>query len=93
MKYMIGMNNSQTVGMNATQSIGAMKITSVLGDASTFITGKLMEIIEGDVHSETKQGKTTINSDKGIETSSQDSINRHAQVEVQNKSGEKGKAH
>ncbi len=88
---MIGMNNTQTVGMNATQSIGAMKMTSVMGDASMFITGKLMEIIEGDVHSETKQGKTTVNSDKGIETSSQASINRHAQEEVQHNSGEKSK--
>ncbi|KEY19884.1 hypothetical protein HY04_01280 [Kaistella antarctica] len=85
---MIRMKNTQTVGMNATQSIGAMKMTSVLGDASMFITGKLMEIIEGDVHSETKQGKTTVNSDKGIETSSQSSINRHAQEEVQHNSGE-----
>jgi len=68
-----------------------MKMTSVMGDASVFITGKLMEMIEGDVHSETKQGKTTINSDKGIETSSNASINRHAQEQVQNNSGEKSK--
>ena len=87
----VGMNASEMIGMNATQSIGAMKMTSVLGDASMFITGKLMEVIEGDVHSETKQGKTTINSDKGIETSSQASINRHAQEEVQHNSGEKSK--
>ena len=87
----IGMNSSKSIGMNATQSIGAMKMTSVMGDASVFITGKLMEMIEGDVHSETKQGKTTINSDKGIETNSQASINRHAQEEVQNNSGEKSK--
>ncbi|SFC45971.1 bacteriophage T4 gp5 trimerisation domain-containing protein [Kaistella jeonii] len=90
---MIGMNNSQTVGMNATQSIGAMKMTSVMGDASMFITGKLTEMIEGDVHSETKQGKTTVNSDKGIETTSNASITRHAQEEVQHNSGEKSKAH
>ncbi len=87
----IGMNSSKSIGMNATQSIGAMKMTSVMGDASVFITGKLMEMIEGDVHSETKQGKTIVNSDQGIETNSQASINRHAQEEVQNNSGEKSK--
>lgn len=54
----IGMNRSQSVGMNTTQTVGGMKMTSVMGDASVFITGKLMEMIEGDVHSETKQGKT-----------------------------------
>lgn len=89
----IGMNSTQSVGMNATESVGAMKMTSVVGDASMFITGKLTEMIEGDVHSETKQGKTTVNSDQGIETSSQASINRHAEEEVQNNSGEKSKNH
>jgi len=87
----IGLNSSQSIGMNATQSIGAMKMTSVLGDASVFITGKLTEMIEGDVHSETAKGKTIVNSDQGIETNSQASINRHAQEEVQNNSGEKSK--
>ena len=89
---MIGMNNSQTVGMNATQSIGAMKMTSVLGDASMFITGKLMEIIEGDVHSETKQGKTIVNNEGGIETATNVQIKKDAQGNVDNRSGEKGKS-
>ncbi|MCW3170835.1 phage baseplate assembly protein V, partial [Chryseobacterium sp. 09-1422] len=87
----IGMNRSQSIGMNATQSVGAMKMTSVLGDTSMFITGKLTEMIEGDVTSEVKQGKTVINSDLGIETSSNGSISKHAQNEVQNNSGERSK--
>ena len=87
----IGMNSSQSIGMNATQSVGAMKMTSLVGDASMFITGKLMEVIEGDVHSEVKQGKTVINSEKGIETSSNGSISKRAQNEVQNNSGERSK--
>ncbi|MFC0427324.1 hypothetical protein [Chryseobacterium scophthalmum] len=45
-------------------------MTSVIGDTSMFITGKLTEMIEGDVTSEVKQGKTVINSDQGIETTS-----------------------
>lgn len=89
---MIGMNNTQTVGMNATQSIGAMKMTSVMGDASMFITGKLMEMIEGDVHSETKMERNEI-SHEDIEISSGKSITKNAQEEVKNNSGEKSKNH
>ena len=89
----IGMNSSQSIGMNATQSIGAMKMTSVLGDASVFITGKLMEMIEGDVHSETKQGKTVVNSEGGIETSTNGQIKKDAQGNIENKSGEKGQSY
>ncbi|MGI9653504.1 phage baseplate assembly protein V, partial [Chryseobacterium sp. RLHN22] len=87
----VGMNKSDTIGLNNTQSVGAMKMTSVLGDTSMFITGKLTEMIEGDVTSEVKQGKTIINSDQGIETSSNGSISKHAQKEVQNNSGERSK--
>ena len=89
----IGMNKSSNITLNSTQSIGAMKMTSVIGDANMFITGKLTEIIDGDVHSETKQGKTTVNADKGVETSSNSSIHHQAQNEVQNNSGEKSKNH
>ncbi|MCX8534690.1 phage baseplate assembly protein V, partial [Chryseobacterium luquanense] len=89
----VGVNKSDTIGMNNTQSVGAMKMTSVMGDTSMFITGKLTEMIEGDVTSEVKQGKTMINSDQGIETSSNGSITKHAQNEVQNNSGERSKNH
>jgi hypothetical protein len=56
----IGMKRSQSIGMNAIQSVRAMKMTSVLGDTCMFITGKLTEMIEGDVHSEVKQGKHSL---------------------------------
>ncbi|MCU7613060.1 phage baseplate assembly protein V [Chryseobacterium sp. GMJ5] len=87
----VGMNKSDTISLNHTQSVGAMKMTSVLGDTSMYITGKLTEMIDGDVTSEVKQGKTVINADQGIETNSNASINKHAQNEVQNNSGEKSK--
>jgi len=87
----IGMNRTQSIGLNATQSVGAMKMTSVIGDTSMFITGKLTEMIEGDVTSEVKQGKTVVNSDQGVETTSNGSISKHAQKEVQNNSGERSK--
>ena len=81
-----------SIGMNSTQSIGAMKMTSVVGDASVFITGKLTEMIDGDVHSETKMERNEV-SEKSMNIQSNDSINKHAQKEVQNNSGEKSKAH
>ena len=68
-------------------------MTSVVGDASMFITGKLTEMIEGDVHSETKQGKTVINNEGGIETSTAGQINKDAQGSIDNRSGEVGKSH
>ena len=89
----IGMNRTQSIGLNATQSVGAMKMTSVVGDASMFITGKLTEMIEGDVHSETAKGKTIVNSESGMETVSNGAITKHAQNDIDNKSGEKGKSH
>ncbi|OBW39861.1 hypothetical protein AB670_03799 [Chryseobacterium sp. MOF25P] len=89
----IGMNRTQSIGLNATQSVGAMKMTSVIGDTSMFITGKLTEMIEGDVHSETKQGKTIVNSEGGIETASNGTINKHAKNNIDNRSLEKNKAH
>ncbi|MCD9856800.1 hypothetical protein LUD75_18900 [Epilithonimonas sp. JDS] len=66
------MNSSQSIGLNATQSVGAMKMTSVIGDASMFITGKLTEMIDGDVHSETKMERNEISTD--IQFSSNKSI-------------------
>ncbi|MFC3161060.1 phage baseplate assembly protein V [Chryseobacterium arachidis] len=50
----VGMNKSDTIGMNNSQSVGAMKMTTVMGDTSMFITGKLTEMIEGDAVSEVK---------------------------------------
>lgn len=88
----IGMNSSQSIGLNSTQTVGAMKMTSVVGDASVFITGKLTEMIDGDVHSETKMERNEV-SEKSMNIQSNDSINKHAQKEVQNNSGEKSKAH
>lgn len=88
----VGMNKINTVGMNNTESVGATKITSVVGDTSMFITGKLTEMIEGDVHSEVKNGKTVMNSEQGIETSCSASIHHEAQKEVHNNSGEMSKS-
>lgn len=87
----VGMNKSDSIGMNNTESVGAMKITSVVGDASVFITGKLTEMIEGDVHSETKKERNEI-SHEDMVLSSNKNINKNAQLEVKNNGGENSKS-
>ncbi|KXH85006.1 type VI secretion system Vgr family protein [Chryseobacterium kwangjuense] len=84
----VGMNKSESVTMNDTQNVGAMKITSVIGDASMMITGKLTEIIDGDVHSEVKKERKEYAGE--VEHSSNEgTIHQNAKVEVKNNSGEK----
>lgn len=84
----VGMNRSQSIGLNASQNIGGMKMTSVIGNASMFITGKLTEIIEGDVESEVKKERKEYAAE--VENSSVNgSINQNAQNVVNNNSGEK----
>ncbi|MFV0529916.1 MAG: bacteriophage T4 gp5 trimerization domain-containing protein [Flavobacteriales bacterium] len=84
----VGMNKSDSIGMNNTESVGAMKMTSVVGDASMFITGKLTEMIEGDVHSETKKERKEYASE--VENSSTEGkLHQNAKDQVENNSGEK----
>ncbi|ASK29657.1 Vgr family protein [Chryseobacterium sp. T16E-39] len=85
----VGMNKTESVTMNDTQSVGAMKITSVVGDASMMITGKLTEIIDGDVHSETKKERSEV-SDGKITTHSSGTNEQHSDKTVKNNSSEKG---
>ncbi len=92
MSTTVGMNKSDNVGLNNTESVGAMKLTSVVGDASMFITGKLTEIIDGDVHSETKKERNEV-SEKDINIQSGKFVHKHAQEQVQNNSGEISKSH
>ncbi|KQT15036.1 hypothetical protein ASG31_15650 [Chryseobacterium sp. Leaf404] len=65
-----------------------MKMTSVLGDTSMFITGKLTEMIEGDVHSETKMERNEV-SDGKIVTQSAGTNEQHSDKIVKNNSSEK----
>jgi hypothetical protein len=88
----VGMNKTSSIGMNNSESVGAMKMTSVVGDASLFITGKLTEMIEGDVHSETKKERNEIAHEDMILNSNKN-INKNAQLEVKNNGGEKSKSH
>lgn len=85
----VGMNKYDSIGMNNTESVGMMKMTSVIGDTSMFITGKLTEMIEGDVTSETKKERHIISEGKIISQSS-GTHEHHSDKAVKNNSGEKG---
>jgi len=93
MTVTVSQNKTETITMNNTESVGMVKSTTVLGDASLSIRGKLDEIIDGDVHSEVTKGKTIVNSENGIETSSDGMIKRNSQGEMQHNSAEKTKFH
>lgn len=88
----IGLNNSQSIGMNSTQSVGAMKMTSVVGDASVFITGKITEMIEGDVHSETMKERNEVSEGKII-TQSTGTNEQHSKKIVKNNSNEQSNSY
>ncbi|MDI9312481.1 MAG: hypothetical protein QM535_19885, partial [Limnohabitans sp.] len=87
----VGMNKTNSVGANHTETIGGMKNTAVTLDMMTMVTGKLTEVIDGDVHTETKKGKTSVNSGKGIDITSTENLNKHSDKEVQINSAEKSK--
>jgi hypothetical protein len=84
----VGMNKTESITMNSSQSVGAMKMTSVVGDASMMITGKLTEIIDGDVLSETKKERNEVSEGK-IVTQSTGTNEHHSDKIVKNNSAEK----
>ena len=86
----IGANNTVSVGQNNTQSIGLMNDLAVGGSSMMMVTGDFTEMIQGNLTSETKKDRSEI-SDAGIEISSSESINKHAQKEIQNNSAENSK--
>ena len=47
-----------------------------------YVNGALTEVIEGDLHSETKKGKTMLNSEGGIESNSVEMINLNAEGKI-----------
>lgn len=78
--------------MNNTESVGAVKTTSVAGDANLMITGKLMEMIEGDLISETKSERTTI-SDGKVSNQSKEEFEIHSQKQIKKNNAEYGTNH
>ena len=47
-----------------------------------YVNGALTEVIEGDLHSETKKGKTMLNNEGGSESNSAEMINLNAEGKI-----------
>ena len=77
--------------VNITETAGKAKKTDVCGDMFVYVNGALTEVIEGDLHSETKKGKTMINSEGGIESNSVEMINLNAEGKIHGNSNENTK--
>ena len=86
--------NNKIVGVGANQviSIGNSNNISIVGNNALNVGGEMIETIMGDLKSHTEKQRV-ISSEKGYEASSNGSINKHSQKEIQNNSGEKAKAH
>lgn len=81
------MNISASAVMNYTQMVGVNYTSTVAGNASHFITGKLFELIEGDVHSETLNGREEV-SDGKINIFAQSEFEQHSLKSLKNNSSE-----
>jgi type VI secretion system secreted protein VgrG len=86
-----GANISEAAGVNKSETVGAIKNSFVGGDSMMNVGGKLTEIIEGDVHSETKKGENIVNAEKGMNFNSNGKIQKHSEKEVQVNAAEKSK--
>lgn len=75
-----------TVGMNKADSLDMSNIETV-GDTSMMIAGRLTEIIDGDVHSETKKERNEVSEGKII-TQSTGTNEQHSDKMVKNNSAE-----
>ena len=76
---------------NITETAGKAKRSDIGGDMFVYVNGALTEVIEGDLHSETKKGKTMLNSEGGIESNSAEMINLNAEGKIHGNSNENTK--
>ncbi|CAM3794487.1 hypothetical protein FLGE108171_15245 [Flavobacterium gelidilacus] len=90
----ISAGNNKTIGVGANQNVfvGNSNNVSVSGNNALNVGGEMIETIMGDFKSHTEKERI-VSSEKGYESSSNGSINKHSQKEIQNNSGEKAKAH
>ena len=87
-----GNNKTISVGANQNVSVGNSNNVNIGGNNALNVGGEMIEIIMGDLKSHTEKQRI-VSSEKGYESSTNGSINKHSQKEIQNNSGEKAKAH
>ncbi|APT23657.1 hypothetical protein BU993_11845 [Flavobacterium columnare] len=78
---LVALNENDTISGTSTESIGGVKNTYIGMDMMTHITGKLVEVIQGDVHSETKNERKET-SEKPIIILSNESIFKNSDKKI-----------
>ena len=73
--------------VNITETAGKAKRSDICGDMFVYVNGALTEVIEGDLHSETKNARTE-NSTGGMVVNSEGAIENHSQQKVRINGGE-----
>ena len=73
--------------VNITETAGKAKRSDIGGDMFVYVNGALTEVIEGDLHSETKNARTE-NSTGGMVVKSEATIENHSQQKVRINGGE-----
>ncbi len=84
------MNISESAGVNKATNVGALNTMFVGGDSMMNVMGKLTEMIEGDMISETKKERNEVSNEE-MNIQSTGMINKHSDKEIQNNSAEKSK--
>ena len=84
------LNISESAGVNKATTVGALNTMFVGGDSMMNVMGKLTEMIEGDVHSETKKERNEVSEGK-IVSQSTENQEYHSDKEVKNNAAEKSK--
>jgi type VI secretion system secreted protein VgrG len=85
-----GMNIAESAGVDKSSTVGMMHTLFVGGDSMMNVTGKLTEIIEGDVHSEVKNDHTTV-SEKKVVAQTEKNHEVHTNAEISHNAAEKSK--
>jgi len=83
-----GTNITENAGADKTTIVGMMLSTNVGGNNMLNVTGHMLENIDGNIESQTAQDRI-VNSQKGIQTSSEQGIEKHSQKDTKLNSGEK----
>ncbi|KPH12909.1 type VI secretion system Vgr family protein [Chryseobacterium sp. ERMR1:04] len=88
----VEMNSNETVGINKSLNVGMMNMLTVGKDFVTNIIGKLTHYVKGDMETFGEKEHKTI-AIKGVEVSSENKVEHHAEKEIKNNSNEKSKNH
>jgi hypothetical protein len=83
----IGLHKTDTIGGDYTEKITGSKFIKIGIDFMVNVTGSFKEYVKGKIESHTEKERKEIGI-KGIDTSSEGSIRKHAQKNLNNNSGE-----